>query len=295
MIADDSPTEADAGEDAAAVAPWTMLATRVLAPNPGPMTLEGTNTYVIRNPDSHGIVVVDPGPSAAAHMRRIMAQGRVELILLTHHHADHSGAAARLSAVAGAPVRAADPAHCRFAEPLRDGEEIIAGGTSIRVLHMPGHTADSVCFELRHDRRLEDGMPARSVLTGDTILGRGTTVLDGAGGGRLVDYLETLRRLEALGSGPVLPGHGPMLDNLAVVAAAYTAHRERRLGEIERAVAQLETSPRPVTVETITDLVYGELAPKVRVAAEASVAVHLGYLADQRSAGTRRTTGSDNS
>ncbi|KAA9108190.1 MBL fold metallo-hydrolase [Microbacterium rhizomatis] len=270
------------GSDAsAAITEWTMLTTRILAPNPGPMTLDGTNTFIVRKPDSHGLVVVDPGPLDANHLRRITAMGRTELVLLTHHHHDHSASAARLSALTGAPVRAADPQLCIAGDPLRDGEEILAAGTRIHVLSTPGHTSDSVCFQLPLDRTLEDRSRAASVLTGDTILGRGTAVLDSAGGGSLVDYLASLARLTELGAVPALPAHGPMIANLAALATVYTRHRLRRTADIERAIRALQSAvpPRPVTVEEIADVVYADAPANVRFAAEANVAIHLDYLA----------------
>ncbi|BAS17492.1 beta-lactamase-like protein 2 [Arthrobacter sp. Hiyo8] len=143
-----------------------------LAPNPGPMSLDGTNSYVIAAPDAAGVVVVDPGPLDESHLAALAAAGPVELVLITHRHKDHTEASEVFHELTGAPVRAADPAYCHGGEPLRGGEVIEAGGVEIRVLATPGHTSDSVCFHLPGDG------PDGSVLTGDTILGRGTTVLD---------------------------------------------------------------------------------------------------------------------
>lgn len=261
------------------VTPWTALATRVLAPNPGPMTLDGTNSYVIRRADSPAVVIVDPGPRESDHLDRLLGQGSVALILLTHHHPDHAAGAPRLAQAASAPVRAADPALCVDAQPLRHGERIHAAGTVIEVLSTPGHTADSVCLRLPDDEL--SGMARASVLTGDTILGRGTTALDSVNGGRLGDYLATLASLAALGDETVLPGHGGMRDSVARVAAEYAAHRARRLSEVQAAVARLgfEDPARALTVEAITDAVYGSMPAGVRAGAEASVAAQLEYLA----------------
>lgn len=257
---------------------WTTLATRVLAPNPGPMTLDGTNTYVLRAAGSAGVVVVDPGPSDPEHRERILALGHVELVLVTHHHRDHTESAASFDA----PVRAADPALCVDALPLRHDDQFEAAGVRIRVVATPGHTADSVCLLLPDDTAIDvpSAGGAGSMLTGDTILGRGTTVLDGAGGGTLGDYLRTLRALIDVGPAILLPGHGDRGDDLSVVARTYLTHREKRLAEVERAVARLVgAEPRhPVTVDAVTDLVYGDVPANVRGAAEASVAVQLAYL-----------------
>jgi glyoxylase-like metal-dependent hydrolase (beta-lactamase superfamily II) len=94
----------------------TPRATCLLAPNPSPLTLDGTNTWLIAEPGSASVVVVDPGPEDEEHLQRVRAEAvagdrRVAKILLTHGHSDHSAGAARLAELTGAPVQAADPAH----------------------------------------------------------------------------------------------------------------------------------------------------------------------------------------
>ncbi|MCU1531340.1 MAG: Zn-dependent hydrolase [Arthrobacter sp.] len=239
-----------------------------LAPNPGPMSLHGTNSYLIAAPGAAGTVVVDPGPLDEQHLRELAAAGPVELILLTHRHADHSAAAARFAALTGAPVRAADPAHCHAGSPLLDGEILRAAGAELRVLATPGHTSDSVCFHLPQDG------PHGSVLTGDTILGLGTTVLDYPDG-TLGDYLESLDRLERLGPATVLPGHGPVLPELDGTVRAYREHRQGRLTQIR---AALEVLGADASVSEVADAVYDDVEPAVRPAAELSVAAQLEYL-----------------
>ena len=258
------------GTDDEAVSP---LATLVRAPNAGPMTLDGTNSYVLRAPGSPGIVVVDPGPANVAHLERLTAHGPIELVLLTHHHADHSEALAEFARSTGAPARAIDPAFCIDAPPLADGELVRAAGLDIQVMATAGHTADSVCFLLPDDG--DHG----SVLTGDTVLGRGTTIIadpDGAVG----PYLESLTRLQALGEragGPVtvLPGHGPVLRDLASICEDYLVHRAERLDQIRAALAELGED---ASVGDVTDLVYADTDASVRGAAEASVRAQLRYL-----------------
>jgi glyoxylase-like metal-dependent hydrolase (beta-lactamase superfamily II) len=240
----------------------------VLAPNPGPMSLDGTNSYAISAPDAGASVVVDPGPADEGHLRRLADLGRVDLILVTHRHADHTAGSARLQELTGAPVRAADPSHCHGGEPLRDGELIQAAGVSIQVLATPGHTSDSVSFHLP-----DDGANG-SVLTGDTILGRGTTMLDYPDGA-LGDYLASLDRLEALGEAVVLPAHGPVLPSLVSVTHAYRVHRLERLDQIR---AALERLGRDATVAAVADAVYADVEHSVRRAAEMSVAAQLDYL-----------------
>lgn len=248
----------------------------LLAPNPGPMTLDGTNSYLLSGNGGDSVVVVDPGPLDDGHLAALAAAGSVELILITHRHHDHTEGAAALAAVTGAVVRAADPAFCLGGEPLRDGETLTAADLSIEVLATPGHTADSVCFRLPPDPGAGPG-GRRPVLTGDTILGRGTTVL-APPDGSLRDYLGTLRILAALGPSPVLPAHGPQLPDLKAVALAYLAHREQRLDQIRAALVRLGQDAHEADVTSVTDVVYHDVDPTVRQAAESSVAAQLHYL-----------------
>ncbi len=259
---------------------WARL---VRAANPGPMTLEGTNTWVIGaagQPVGSGAIVVDPGPLDSGHLARVAAEAgaNVSCVVLTHTHADHAAGARELARTLGAPLRAVDPSFCVDAEPFGAGEILAANGVEVRVLHTPGHSADSVCFVLRssNDQR------ASAVMTGDTILGRGTTAIVSPDG-RLGDYLASMRQLQALDSNlTVLPGHGPVLDDLRAVASAYLAHRAERLAEVEAVIASGVDD-----VDGIVDTVYGDVDPRVRFAARMSVQAQLDYLRD-RSAETRR-------
>ncbi len=239
-----------------------------LAPNPGPMSLDGTNSYVIGVQGSGHIAVVDPGPEDEHHLAVLASAGVVEVVLITHRHADHTEASVRFHQITGAPVRAALPEHCHGGEPLMDGEVLMAGGVEIRVVGTPGHTSDSLCFHLPHDG------PTGSVLTGDTILGRGTTVLDYPDG-RLGDYLASLDKLEALGAATLLPAHGPVLPALDEKCREYREHRELRLDQIREALKNLG---QDASIPAVTDAVYPDVAASVRWAAETSVAAQLDYL-----------------
>jgi glyoxylase-like metal-dependent hydrolase (beta-lactamase superfamily II) len=253
----------------AAIRRSSALTEYLLAPNPGPMSLDGTNSYVLSATGGAGVAIVDPGPLDDGHLRRLAAAGPVELILITHRHADHTAGSLMLSELTGAAVRAADPGHCHGGgKPLEDGEVIQAAGVEVRVLATPGHTSDSVCFHLPGDG--EHG----SVLTGDTILGRGTTMLDYPDG-KLGDYLASLDRLERLGAAAVLPAHGPVLASVEVIAKAYRDHRQERLAQIRDALRRLGEG---AGVGEITDAVYADVGPSVRRAAETSVAAQLDYL-----------------
>jgi glyoxylase-like metal-dependent hydrolase (beta-lactamase superfamily II) len=238
------------------------------------MSLEGTNSYLITatGSGSGSVVVVDPGPADERHLQALAGRGPVELILVTHRHADHTAGSLRLQELTGAPVRAADPRHCHGGQPLQAGETILAAGVVIGVVATPGHTSDSVCFHLA-----EDG-PDGSVLTGDTILGRGTTVLDYPDG-TLGDYLQSLDRLEALGAATVLPAHGPMLPSLAAVSRAYREHRLERLEQIRAALDRLGLDAE---VTAVADAVYADVEPHLRRAVEMSVAAQLHYLRGPR-------------
>jgi glyoxylase-like metal-dependent hydrolase (beta-lactamase superfamily II) len=241
--------------------PVTASAGVVLAPNPGPMTLDGTNTWVLRAPDSTGCVVVDPGPLSESHLAEVAGLGPVDVVLLTHGHADHSEGARRFAELTGARVRALDPAHRLGEEGLDEGDVVSAGGLEVRVWATPGHTSDSLSFVL------DD-----AVLTGDTVLGRGTTVVahpDGV----LGDYLASLRRLRELGERTVLPGHGPELASAGAAAEHYLAHRESRLEQVRAAVAAGATS-----ADQVVRTVYADVDPALWPAATLSVRAQLAHL-----------------
>jgi glyoxylase-like metal-dependent hydrolase (beta-lactamase superfamily II) len=210
--------------------------------------------------------VVDPGQGDDAHLEALLAAaGDVSLVLVTHRHFDHSELAASLHARTGAPVRAVEPEYCFGAGPLVDGEALQASGLDVRVLATPGHTSDSVSFVVGDDE---------AVLTGDTVLGRGTTVVahpDGA----LGPYLDSLRALAALGDARVLTGHGPELPSIRAIAEMYIAHRAERLGQVRAALAQLGPD---ATARQIVELVYADVDKSVWFAAELSVEAQLAYL-----------------
>jgi glyoxylase-like metal-dependent hydrolase (beta-lactamase superfamily II) len=243
----------------------------VLAPNPSPMTLDGTNTWVIAEPGSTAVVVVDPGPDDEGHLRRVLevacaGDRRVAQIVLTHGHADHSAGAARFAAMSGAPVGALDPGLRLGTEGVAPGEVVTAGGCELRVVATPGHSLDSLSLLLTADGAL---------LTGDTVLGRGTTVI--GQDGSLGDYLRTLDELRSLagasGLRVLLPGHGPVLGDPAGVLDYYIAHRRERLDQVRAAIADGARSPMEIVA-----IVYADVDQALWPAAEWSVRAQLDYL-----------------
>ncbi|MFF3741866.1 MBL fold metallo-hydrolase [Streptomyces sp. NPDC002566] len=252
----------------------TARAVNVLAPNPSAMTLDGTNTWIVSEPDSDLAVVIDPGPLDDGHLRTVVdtaaaAGKRVALTLLTHGHPDHAEGAARFAGLTGTKVRALDPALRLGDEGLAAGDVITVGGLELRVVPTPGHTADSLCFHLPADR---------AVLTGDTILGRGTTVVAHPDG-RLGDYLDSLRRLRSLtvddGVHTVLPGHGPVLEDAQGAVEFYLAHRAHRLAQVETAVEDGHSAAADVVAH-----VYADVDRSLWPAAELSVRAQLEYLTE---------------
>jgi glyoxylase-like metal-dependent hydrolase (beta-lactamase superfamily II) len=249
----------------------TPRATCLLAPNPSPMTLDGTNTWVIAEPGSLSVVVIDPGPEDESHLRRVLAAAtagdrRVAGILLTHGHLDHSAGAVRLAELSGAPVQAADPARRLGTDGFADGDVITVAGCELRVVATPGHSSDSVSLLLPADGAL---------LTGDTVLGRGTTVI--AQDGNLGDYLRSLEALrelaEAAGLHLLLPGHGPMLADPVGTLDYYLAHRAERLDQVRSALAAGARTPAEIVA-----MIYTDVDRSVWPAAEWSVQAQLDYL-----------------
>jgi glyoxylase-like metal-dependent hydrolase (beta-lactamase superfamily II) len=226
------------------------LVTRVLAPNPSPMTLDGTNTYVVGEPGSGQAFLVDPGPDDAAHLSAVEAaladrDARCVAVLVTHHHGDHAEAARPWGARFGAPVAAASAVVAgpggRLLEP---GERLTLAGTTVDVVPTPGHTSDHLAF------RLESG----AVLVGDHVLGRGTSVVTHPEGD-VVAYLESLRRVHDLGPSALYCGHGPELtEDPGAVLDFYLAHRAYREHQVLDVLAR-----GAATVDEVVADVYAEV------------------------------------
>lgn len=251
----------------------------VLAPNANMMTLDGTNTWVLREPGARRSVVIDPGPDDEGHLDAIAAAaGEVAVVLLTHHHFDHSEAAKKFAERMGCGVRALDPAYRLGDEGLGDGDVVEVDGLEIHVVGTPGHTADSLSFLVPAEKTL---------LTGDTVLGRGTTVVAHPDG-QLGAYLNSLDRLNELAQAQeataIWPGHGPVIDDAAAVLEYYISHRHERLEQVRVAMDELHDDPQfaQLTADelprAIVERVYHDVDPVLWGAAELSVRAQVAYL-----------------
>ncbi|MEP7161148.1 MAG: MBL fold metallo-hydrolase [Dermatophilaceae bacterium] len=247
---------------------WSGLVRCVLAANPGPMTLEGTNTWVLAQPGASSCVVVDPGPLDDVHRRAVLdvvGERRVAAALLTHDHPDHAAGAADFAAEASCPVRAIGSGD----DDLSDGDVVAEAGLELLVVTTPGHSADSISFCLTQENAL---------LTGDTILGWGTTVVlwpDGV----LEDYMKSLDRIAAMtGSGAVtdlLPGHGGPVADAPGVVRYYQEHRRERLAQVREVLAAGGRG-----VDQVVATVYADVDQVLWPAAARSVRAQLDYLGE---------------
>jgi glyoxylase-like metal-dependent hydrolase (beta-lactamase superfamily II) len=258
----------DAGTPRWSGGSFGSVARCVLAPNPGPMTLDGTNTWILASPDGGRSIVIDPGPLDEGHLGDVAdASGDVSVVLLTHGHADHSAGARAFAERVGCGVRALDPTFRYGDEGLHDGDVVEVDGLEIRVVGTPGHTSDSLSFVVSADR---------AVLTGDTVLGRGTTVVAHPDG-KLGAYLGSLRRLRDLAERheveSIWPGHGPVLDRALPAVDHYLAHRAERLDQVREALAAGAVEPMDVV-----RAVYADVDQRLWPAAELSVRAQLEYL-----------------
>lgn len=230
---------------------------RVLAPNPGVFTLEGTNTWIVHG--QRAAVVIDPGPPAPEHLAEVMrVAGRVDAILLTHHHPDHAPGASPLSDRTGAPILTLDP---RDGERgIANGEVIGLGAGALHAVATPGHTPDHVTFQ---------HVESRALFTGDAVLGRGTSVIDPPEGDVRI-YLGSLEAMLALEPTVLYPGHGPAVWNGPAKLREYVAHRLLRERQILDA---LRGGPR--SARDVVSSVYADQPLAVHPIAARSVLAHL--------------------
>lgn len=257
--------------------PWSggevgEVAECVLAPNPSAMTLDGTNTWILGAIGTRSAVLVDPGPADQAHLEAVVGcldrrDVNVKSILLTHGHLDHSAGSRLFADRLKAPVLALDPHQVLGDEGLVAGSVLHRDGLEIEVVSTPGHSSDSLSFLLRGH-----GL----ILTGDTVLGRGTTVVAHPDGS-MAEYLASLHRLQELarnvGATQMLPGHGPTVADPAGLLRDYLTHRAARLEEVRNAIDQGAESPMDVV-----DAVYQPIPEQVVPAALASVRAQWDYI-----------------
>jgi recombination protein RecT len=253
--------------------------TRLTAPNPGPMTGPGTNSYLVGDPTT-GYIAIDPGPRDPEHIERLWraANGDIRLIVCTHSHPDHSPGAKPLQAkcggkppILGLASRPTARAMSEFApdRELADGEEIAvegAGGRhTLRAIHTPGHAANHLCLVL-----LEDGL----LFSGDHVLNGSTTVVDPPDGD-MSDYLESLDRLtqacERHGIEFILPAHGHVLGFATKAIAMLKAHRLQREA---RVLAAMRERPGG-TLEDWVELAYADVPPRMWPVAQRSLLAHV--------------------
>jgi glyoxylase-like metal-dependent hydrolase (beta-lactamase superfamily II) len=224
-------------------APGRPEIARLVAPNPGPMTLEGTNTYVVgRDP----ALVIDPGPDDRGHLDAVAAEaerrGGLGGVLLTHSHADHSAGASLLDAPVMWGDGASDPG-------------------PFTVLRTPGHAQDHVCFLL-----------AGACFTGDLILGAGSSIVP-PDGGSLAAYLDSLRSLQGLDLELLCPGHGPFVTDPAAKIAEYLEHRLERERKL---VVALDGGER--SRARLLDAAWDDVPVELRGAAALAMQAHLAKL-----------------
>jgi glyoxylase-like metal-dependent hydrolase (beta-lactamase superfamily II) len=237
-----------------------------VAPNPGPMTLEGTNTYVVETDGS--VYVIDPGPDQAGHLQAVheaaRARGAIAGVLLTHGHSDHTaGAEAFGERVLWGRALPGDESAGVAAEPPGEYPEAIGPFTLVPT---PGHAADHVCFVL-----------ADVCFCGDLILGRGSSIVPPRPlGGSLADYMRSLDAIAALKLRLLAPGHGPWVTEPAAKLAEYREHRLDRERRLLDGIERGERS-RARLLETVWDDVPEPLRPAAAVAMEA----HLEKLAEE--------------
>lgn len=235
---------------------------RIVAPNPGPMTYHGTNTWLIEGDD--GMAVLDPGPDDARHVQAILgaAGGKITRILLSHTHLDHVGAVPALRAATGATVHGFyRPQEAGFTPDvgLRDGD-MVAGW---RVLHTPGHASDHLAFAR------DDGV----VFSADHVMSWSSTVVSPPHG-NMTDYFASLRRLLARDDQLYLPGHGPPLHEPKALVQDLLNHRLQRETAILAALAQ-----GPQASAALVATLYAQVNPALHKAAERNVIAHLDKLA----------------
>lgn len=240
-----------------------MSVRSILAPNPGPLTLTGTRSYVVGGRGG-AAAIVDPGPEIESHLARLAHAVRNAdrvAILLTHDHADHAAGAENLAHRIGAQVLGPGGDH-----QIHDGQTFTTEAGDLVAVSTPGHSRRHFCFHLRSESR---------VFVGDLLLGEGDTTWVGEYRRAIADYLASLDRVAALEARTLHPAHGPDIQPPAEAIARFRDHRLSRIAMVRRALAEGHVQP-----DAITRCVYGQLAPEVHHMAVSNVEAILDYLSD---------------
>ena len=246
---------------------------RIVAPNPGPMTGPGTNTYVVGETD---LVVVDPGPAIPSHIDAILdcVDDRLRYIACTHTHPDHSPAASALAEATGATLvgrTTADDRHQDLsfqpASQNEDDECITGEGWTLRAIRTPGHVDNHVCYLLD-----EEGM----VFAGDHIM-NGSTVVIVPPGGNMAHYIASLRRLLDYDVKVVAPGHGELIPDCRGEVEKLVRHRLLREAKVVGAL-----SDQAQSLDDLVVTVYDDVDPMMHEWAKLSLLAHLIKLEDER-------------
>lgn len=258
----------------------------IVAPNPSPMTLDGTRTFILGRERP---VVIDPGPDDPAHLAAILAalgEAAPISILLTHSHADHAALAPELAERTGAPVLMGRGALRPVLGSgfvtlwIGEGHAVETDAGPLTVHAAPGHAPEHVVFLWKGEGAPEGG----ALFVGDTFMGQGDTTLVAPPEGDLAAYLRTLNRIEALGASILYPAHGPEIADARAAVERYRAHRMERIGQVVRALR----ATGPARAGEIVDAVYGAaLDPRLKTAAEGSLTAILGYLTSEGRAEAR--------
>jgi glyoxylase-like metal-dependent hydrolase (beta-lactamase superfamily II) len=247
----------------------------LLAPNPSPMTLDGTRTFLVGRERP---AVIDPGPADPAHLDALtqaLDGFRPVAILLTHAHPDHADAAPELARRTGAPVMMARgaPGPRLFEGAVRwigERDRVDTDAGVLRVVQTPGHAPEHLAFLLEAG----GGEGDRALFAGDLFMGGADTTLVAPPEGDLTEYLRSLDRVQALNPSAIHPAHGPTIDDPLPAIHRYRAHRAQRIAQVEQALAA-----GPARPGELIDRVYGaELHPALRGAAEGSLRAILLHL-----------------
>jgi glyoxylase-like metal-dependent hydrolase (beta-lactamase superfamily II) len=251
--------------------------TRLVAPNGGPMTGAGTNTYLV---GTRELLVIDPGPDDARHLRAIVnaGAGRIRWILCTHTHEDHSPGAARLKELTGAQVGGMTApltdhdGELDLDRVLGDGDVVECEEVSVRAIHTPGHASNHLCFLL----------PSAGMLfTGDHVM-QGSTVVIWPPDGNMRAYIESLRRLLGFEIKYLAPGHGYLIDTPYAELERLIRHRLQRENKVRQAVSRVSAGNNSagVTVEMLLPYAYDDVSQVLHKMAALSLQAHLDKLVE---------------